>query len=46
MQKIKLDPRKDPHKNISDPRKNYDRSKKYFEPRNPLNPLKNLTHAI
>ena len=42
MQKIKLDP----HKNISDPRKNYDPSKKYFEPRNPLNPLKNLTHAI
>ena len=37
---------KDPHKNIFDPCKNYDPSKKYFDPRNPLNPRKNLTHAI
>ena len=41
-----LDLRKDPRKNIFDPHKNYDRSKKYFEPRNSHNPRKNLTHAI
>ena len=37
----------DPRKNFDprNPRKNYDPRKKYFDPRNPGNPRKSLTHA-
>ena len=43
-----FDPRKDPRKNIFDPRnqrKNYDLRKKYFDPPNSRNPRNNWTHA-
>ena len=39
-------PRKDPFKNIFDPRKNYDPIKKHFDQRNPLNSRKKSTHEI